>query len=166
MNITIEKASAKDAEALLELLKAIGSETENLSFGSEGLPFSITDEEQYLDALYNSSDGIMLLAKENEKIIASASLNRLPRRMSHRGELSISVLKDYWNQGIGKRLMSAIIEFAKENYFSIIELQVRSDNTAAIHLYEKFGFIKTGTHPYFFAIDGKAIPFDYMCLQI
>ena len=88
----------------------------------------------------NSIDNIMLLAKCDEKIVGCASLNRLPRRMNHRGDFAICVAKDYWNKGIGSQLMDKIISFARENDFKIIDLQVRSDNKNAIYLYEKCGF--------------------------
>ena len=68
--------------------------------------------------------------------------------------------------GIGSKLLSKIISFAKQNDFEIIDLQVRSDNLAAIHLYEKFGFQKLGSHPAFFKINDSYVPFDYMILNI
>ena len=37
MNILITKAMPEDAKKLLEYLKKIGGETDNLTFGSEGL---------------------------------------------------------------------------------------------------------------------------------
>ena len=165
MNIIINKALPEDSNALLEYLKQVGKETDNLSFGGEGLPFTIEDEAQHLAQLQISADDIMLLAKIDGKIIGNASLNRYPRRMSHRGELAITVLKEYWNKGIGSQLITKIIEFAKTNNFDIIDLQVRADNLAAIHLYKKFGFQKIGTHPAFFKIDNY-IPFDYMYLSL
>ena len=106
----------------------------------------------------------MILAKEDGKIIGNASLSRLPRRMKHRGDFSVSVLKVYWNKGIGALLLNEVIKFAKDNSFEIIDLQVRSDNVSAIHLYEKFGFKKIGTHPSFFKIDNAEISFDSMFL--
>lgn len=166
MNIIIEKARPEDAEGVLEYLKMVGSETDNLTFGAEGMPISVEDEAAYISQVENSAGSIMLLAKDNGKIIADAGLHRLPRRMSHRGDLGISVLKEYWNKGIGSRLLSEIIKFAKDNSIEIIDLQVRSDNAAAIHLYEKFGFKKIGTHPAFFKMGNEEIPFDYMCLHL
>lgn len=38
MSITITKAIPEDAEELLELLKIIGGETDNLTFGLKGFP--------------------------------------------------------------------------------------------------------------------------------
>ena len=149
MNIVIEKASCIDAEAILEYLKQAGCETDNLTFGAEGMPFTVEEEAAYIKQLENSCDGVMFVAKDNGRIVGDASLTRFPRRMKHRGDFGISVLKEYWNHGIGSQLLSEIINFAKENSFEVIDLQVRSDNSAAIYLYEKFGFQKIGTHNYF-----------------
>lgn len=166
MSITIEKAVKTDAAALLEFLKQVGAETENLTFGAEGLPLTVEVEASYITNVLNSKDNIQLVAKDNGKIIGDASLERMPRRMGHRGELGISVLKEYWNKGVGSRLMEAVIDFAKENDYDLIDLEVRSDNVQAIHLYEKYGFKKWGTHPSFFKIENKDIPFDSMYMRI
>ncbi len=166
MGITIKKATCEDAAEILQYLKQIGAETDNLSFGIEGLPFTVESEAAYISQIENSFDEIMLVAKENGKIVGNASLSRMPRRMKHRGDFSVSVLKEYWNKGIGSQLLLEIIKFAKENSFEVIDVQVRSDNLSAIHLYEKFGFKKIGTHPAFFKMGSEEISFDYMCLMI
>ena len=95
MGIIIEKAQPSDAEEILALLKQIGSETDNLTFGAEGLPLSVEDEQKYIAALENSDEGIMLLARCEGRIVGSASISRLPRRMSHRAEIGISIVKDF-----------------------------------------------------------------------
>ena len=166
MGIRIEKAVPSDAAKLLEYLKQVGGETDNLTFGPEGMPFSVEAEAEFISSMENSIDNIMLLAKSDDKIVGCANLNRLPRRMKHRGDFAISVAKDYWNKGIGSQLLDNIIAFAKENNFEIIDLQVRSDNKSAIHLYEKYGFKKIGEHPAFFKIDDEKIRFDFMYLAL
>lgn len=166
MDIIVEKALQTDAEAMIEYLKQIGAETDNNTFGKEGLPLTIEEEAECIQKAENSCDSIMLVAKANGRIIGDASLSRLPRRMSHRGEFGISVLKEYWNKGIGSRLLCEIIAFAKANSFEVIDLEVRCDNLPAIHLYQKFGFEKIGTHDYFFKIGNEKVPFDYMCLKL
>lgn len=166
MSIRIEKAVPSDAAMLLEYLKQVGGETDNLTFGPEGMPFSVEAEAMFISNIENSCDDIMLLAKCDDKIVGCASLNRLPRRMKHRGDFAVSVAKDYWNKGIGSQLLDNIIAFARENDFEIIDLQVRSDNKRAIHLYEKYGFQKIGGHPAFFKISDENISFDIMCLKL
>lgn len=166
MHIVIERASPADAEALIEYLKQAGGETDNLTFGAEGLPVSVEEEAGFLGQMEASGDDLFLVAKEDGKIVGTASLNRLPRRMCRRGDFSISVLKEYWNRGIGGQLMERVLEFARAHDFSIMDLQVRSDNASAIHLYKKFGFQKIGTHPAFFVVEGREIPFDFMYLRL
>lgn len=166
MGIVIERACPADAQAMLDYLRCIGGETENLTFGAEGLPLTAAEEAERIRLARHSRDELMLVARDGARIVGDASLSRLPRRMCHRGDLGISVLREYWNRGIATRLLHEVIAFAKENGFAVVELQVRSDNAAAIHLYEKFGFQKIGAHPAFFRIDGHDVPFDYMCLTI
>lgn len=55
-------------------------------------------------------------------------------------------------KGIGTMLMTSCIEFAKKKNAKLITLETAVPLKAAIHLYEKFGFIKTSeeyTHPVF-----------------
>ena len=165
MNIIIEKASPGDASNILEYLKLVGGETDYLTFGSEGMPFSAEAEESYI-AEIEKSDDLMLVAKDGDRIIGIASLNRMPRRMSHRGDFGLSVAKDYWGRGIGSRLTEEVILFAKENRYEIIDLEVRSDNLRAIKLYEKYGFRKIGSHPAFLQIAGDNISSDYMYMNL
>lgn len=168
MDILITKAMPEDAEELLALLRKIGSETDNLSFGAEGLPFSVEQERAFIKSLMESTSSVMLLAKKDGKIVGDASFTGNTReRMKHRGEIGISVLKEAWGQGIGRQLMEATIAFAKNTaHAEIISLEVRSDNIRAIRLYEKFGFEKIGTFKGFCKVDGKMIDFDLMNLYL
>ena len=43
MAIEIRKALKDDAEELLNLMKILGNETDNLTFGEEGLPFTVDE---------------------------------------------------------------------------------------------------------------------------
>ena len=87
----IVRAQAEDAAALLEYLKIIGGETDNLSFGPEGVPLSVEQEASYLGMQAQSTDHVQYLAKVDGQIIGTASLNRKPNRMRHRGEFGISL---------------------------------------------------------------------------
>ena len=166
VRVLIEKAVPADAAAMIEFFRQVGAESDNLSFGAEGLPIAPEAEAEYISGFQHSKDGVMLVARLQGRIIGNASLNRLPRRMSHRGEVAVCVLKEFWNKGIGGMLMENIIHFARENEFELIELQVRSDNSAAIHLYEKYGFERLCRHPAFFKIGNDYIDFDVMRLKI
>ena len=52
----IERARPEEAAELLDYLKIVGGETNNLSFGAEGVPLSLEAEQDYLRAQCGSTD--------------------------------------------------------------------------------------------------------------
>lgn len=166
MKVEIREARAADAEKVLAYSKAIGGETDNLTFGASGFPISVEQEADYLESVHDTDKCIHLLALIDGEIVGDGSLSVLPRRMSHRADLGIAVRRSHWNKGIGSMIMQKLIDYAKEHGIEIINLEVRSDNAGAIHLYQKHGFHKTGTTPAYFKIDGNYYDFDSMYLDL
>ena len=91
----IEEAKPADAENVLSYLKMIGGESDNLTFGAEGVPFSIEAEQSFIQSRLDSKKDVLYLVKCNGEIVGNGSINSLSGRMSHRAELGISVRKDY-----------------------------------------------------------------------
>lgn len=61
------------------------------------------------------------------------------------GEITnIAVHPDYRREGIGKRILSLLIDVCKEKDMSGITLEVRESNTAAKQLYQNEGFVCCG----------------------
>ncbi len=66
---------------------------------------------------------------------------------------NVAVDPSYRREGIASMLLSALIDFAKENGVISLTLEVRVSNAGAIALYRKFGFQDVGvrrkyyTHP-------------------
>ncbi len=165
-DVIIREACGDDAAKLLEYLKRIGGESDNLTFGAEGLPFSVEDEKRFIEGVAADEKSVMYVAVCDGEIIGNASLTSMPRRMSHRAELGISVVKSHWSKGIGSSLMTKIIDYARRNGIEVIDLNVRSDNTRAIALYEKFGFKRIGMHPKGKKINGEYVAIEYMYLEV
>lgn len=167
MKIEIREACAADAEKMILYNKKVGSETDFLSFGTDTFNISCDKEARFLERFRNSKKDLMLVAYDNEKIVANASIEgHRTQRYSHRAELSITVLKKYWGQGIGSSLMEKLIAFAEEIGYKSIYLEVRSDNERAINLYKKFGFVCAGVYKEYFKIDSKYYDADLMVLYI
>lgn len=168
MKIKIEKALPEDAVSILEYLKIVGGETDNLTFGAEGMAISVEAEIDYIASLIDSTQSVMYVAKRGNEIVGTASFSSMNReRLKHRGELAVSVKRAEWGKGIGSMLIDYIIDFAKNiAHAEIISLEVRSDNTRAIRLYEKYGFEKIGLFRGFFKINGAYVDFDLMNLYL
>ena len=63
----IECARPEEAAALLDYLKIIGRETDNLSFGAVGVPLSLEAEQDYLRSQCGSADNAQHFAKVDAK---------------------------------------------------------------------------------------------------
>ena len=166
--VEIRKAIASDAENILEYCKAIGAESDNLTFGAEGVSITPEEEQEYLESILHSNKQLYLVAVYHNEIVGTAVLSGFNKaRLSHRAEISISVKKEMWGNHIGTRLMEKIIDFAKNTAETeIISLEVRSDNERAIALYRKFGFEKIGTFNGYMKINGTDISCDIMRLKL
>ena len=74
---------------------------------------------------------------------------------------NFNVLNDYQNEGIGNTLLKRIMELSKGK--DNITLEVRCDNDKAIHLYEKYGFIKKAVRKnYYNGVDGLLMEMKLM----
>lgn len=163
MNITYRTAVPSDAAQLLDYLKTVGGETDNLTFGADGIPLSVEQEAALLERIASSPHSRFFLALDGEKIVGNACVDGSGNpRLRHRRNLAITVLRDYWGQGIGSGLMERMIAFARESGAELLTLEVRADNARAKALYRKFGFTTFGTFPRYFKINGQY--FDVECM--
>lgn len=159
-NLTIRAARPDDAQAILEYLIQVGGESDNLTFGHEGLGATLEEERAHLEGLAENPNSCVLLASVDETLISVGTLSSSKReRSKHYALLGISVLKAYWHQGIGRRMMQALMEFAQAAPDTrYIELEVRHDNQHALRLYERVGFVKMARFEAKMVVDG--IDFD------
>ena len=168
MNIIYREAEPSDAGKFLEYCKIVGSETDNLTFGAEGLPLTISQEADFIRKFAGNPGSIMIVAFDEGELIGTGAVSVVSgkTRFAHRREIAISVRKDYWGKGIGTGIMNVLMDFARKSGAEVLELEVRSDNEAAISLYKKFGFEKIGTNEKFFKINGEFFAADYMNLYL
>ena len=90
----IRKAAVSDAGNILEYRKAVGAETDNLTFGAEGISLTVEKEREYLKSFADSDKQLYLVAEENNEIVGTAVFSGFSKaRLSHRAEISISVKK-------------------------------------------------------------------------
>ena len=149
----IENARPEDAAAILEYLKIVGGETDNLNMGAEGIPIAVEVEEAFLRSMLDSSDDVMYAAKADGEIIGIANVSRLKRRMSHRASIGISVRQCAWHSGVGTALMKRIERAAEDAGARMLILETQSCNENAIAFYKKNGFEIVGFDLYAYSND-------------
>lgn len=77
---------------------------------------------------------------------------------------NIAVMPDYRRQGVGSRLLLALIDECKKKDIVSIMLEVRESNLNAISLYKKIGFNQVGIRKNFYQKPTEnAILMDYIC---
>lgn len=143
MDYTFRKPVPDDAQAMLDYLSAVGSETDNLTFDGSVL-MTLEEERTYL-ASCNKGRKFFMCAFDGDKCIATITSHASERpRLCHLGQVGVSVRKDYWGQGIATHLMQMLFDWARESGLSKLNLEVRADNERAISLYKKLGFVTEG----------------------
>ncbi|MDV6037873.1 GNAT family N-acetyltransferase [Bacillus sp. SM-B1] len=141
LTYTIRSAAETDAEQLSEIRVQIDGETENMDReAGEGFINKIgfqniikTDSEE--------SKNLFLVAEVHNRIVGFSRCEGANlKRLSHKVEFGVCILKEFWGYGMGKRLLQQSIHWADENQIKRISLQVLETNEKAIQLYKKLGF--------------------------
>jgi ribosomal-protein-alanine N-acetyltransferase len=69
--------------------------------------------------------------------------------------LNLAVHPDARSRKLGRRLVSHVIQMARENRARFITVEVRASNAVAHGLYESVGFKRVGMRPCYYASDGE-----------
>ena len=142
-------ATEKDAAEVLRSFKLTHAETDFLLTYPEENSFTEADEAKFLKAREESENEIEICAFVDGKLTGTAGIEAIggKEKIRHRAELGIAIEKAYWGRGIGKALMLACIECAKNAGYLQLELDVVADNASAVRLYESVGFREFGRNP-------------------
>ncbi|MFW5993917.1 MAG: GNAT family N-acetyltransferase [Halanaerobiaceae bacterium] len=143
--IKISNAGPDDAKELLNYMKQVFSETEFLLREPGEFEMTVKEEEEFLEKMNQSENNLFILARVDGRIVGSLGFTGSElNRYSHQGEFGMSVLREYWGNGIGSLLIETLINWAADNGITRISLRVDEDNERGIRLYEKFGFQQEG----------------------
>lgn len=86
-------------------------------------------------------DTLFLVAEEGEKILGYCGVVTV----QDEGDITnVAVEKNSQNQGIGEKLLEEMFQRTQKAGVCRLFLEVRAGNVAALHLYEKMGFVQMG----------------------
>lgn len=163
----ISKAVVEDANGIVDFLNTVGGETDFLTFGLNEFPISVEEEKAFIAECIEQEMCLMLVAKIHDEVISQLFLERSSvKRLRHVGTIAISVSKQHWGKSIGKKMILTALDWAKSQHISKLQLAVRSDNTSAIKLYEKLGFVTEGTMTRAVLINGAYFDNHLMGLEL
>ena len=100
---------------------------------------TLADRRKYIEKLDASQ--IAIVATIGDTLVGEAGLSPNKGRRAHSGSISIGVHDAWHRRGIGRALMTELLDLA-DNWLGLrrVELHVFADNHAAIALYRGFGF--------------------------
>lgn len=108
-------------------------------------------EKSFRDEMSNKL-AIYRVAKDNGKCIGYAGFWNVS---GEGGITNVAVLPEYRRQGIGSMLITEMIKTAETLKLDLLTLEVRKSNTAAQHLYSKFGFEIIGERKRYYSDNGE-----------
>jgi RimJ/RimL family protein N-acetyltransferase len=134
-NLTIRQAEVTDAKQLTSWWN------DGAVMAHAGFPNGLgTTEEEVVEGLGNGR----MVIEENDRLIGECNYRNVENGVA---EIGIKICEtDCQNRGVGRKVLSMLIEGLFRNSYSKIILDTNLMNTRAQHVYESLGFRKARTN--------------------
>ena len=141
--------AVEDAEELLDFLKTSAGETPFLLRTPGECTMTKEQEQIWISGVRSAPNKVAILCQVEGKIAGNCEIVFHTRmKLKHRASIGISLLREFWNLGIGTAMFQEMIRLAKAwPGITQMELEVMEGNRRAIHLYEKMGFRIVAARP-------------------
>ncbi len=135
---------------------------------AETEPTTVEQKRDWFDSHDCDAFPILVIETENEVVGWSSLSPYRPGRQALRytAEISYYVSKNHWRKGIGTRLVSDILAYAKSNGYQTLFGILLDSNEPSIRLLERFGFEHWGHLPNVAEIKGLKLGHVYMGKRI
>lgn len=165
----LRNGTEADAQAVFDNFQLTHSQTDYLFTYPDENSFDVAQEGKFLKEKAESANEIEILAIVDNTVVGTAGIDAVGTKykVRHRAEFGISVAKEFWGLGIGRALTEACIVCAKAAGYTQLELSVVAENTTAVSMYRKAGFVEYGRNPKgFLSRSGKYQELVYMRLDL
>lgn len=130
--VVIRKLKREDVKALAEMAKEC---------------FSVPWTAKAFAELVEDTNSRYLVAVVQEELVGCCGVTNA----FGDGDINIVMVAEaYRGQGIASRMLEELLCYGKELGIGDYTLEVRVSNAAAIHVYEKLGFVSEGIRPRFY----------------
>jgi ribosomal protein S18 acetylase RimI-like enzyme len=106
--------------------------------------FSLEQTHAFLKRIVDGSLPQVMAVVEDEVVGFCDILPNTGKGFTHVARLGMGVRLEWRRQGIGRRMLDACLSLSRRAGIEKVELEVFSDNVAAVRLYDSFGFGQEG----------------------
>lgn len=92
---------------------------------------------------------LWIVAEEAENVVGYIGSQSV---LGEADVMNVAVDPAYRRNGVGEKLVNALIDRLRGNGVHCLTLEVRASNDAAIRLYDKLGFVQVGRRPGYYSI--------------
>ena len=103
--------------------------------------FSVPFKEEDFSDIFESEISNVLVAKIGDKVVGYVSFTVI---IDECQIINFATKNEFKRQGVGKKVMEALLDYGKARGVTKYFLEVRQSNEGAISLYEKYGFVPVG----------------------
>jgi len=127
--------------------------------------------ERYFTGLMLVPERELFIGRLNGTIVGSAQLVRPPRNneaQAFGATLMHAFVAPYARgHGLARLMLRRVEDRGRALGYQVLNLDVRETQEAAIHLYERMGFVRWGEHPAYARVNGRTVRgfFYYKLLQ-
>jgi phosphinothricin acetyltransferase len=142
MDIKIRKATSADVPKILDIINySILHTTANYNYDIQTLE---VQQKWFEDKKANNFP--VIVAEVNENVIGFGSYGTFREKIGYQYtvEHSVYVEDEFTGKGIGKLLLSELIQLAKQQGFHVMIGAIDADNKGSIAFHKKFGFVENG----------------------
>jgi RimJ/RimL family protein N-acetyltransferase len=161
--VEIRRARESDAESIRAAVQAVAAEKRYLATVKG---FSLEETRAFLKRILEGNLPQVTAVAGDTVVGACDILPNSAAGFTHVARLGMWVRSEWRRQGIGRRLLDACLARARNSGIEKVELEVFSDNIAAIRLYESVGFNREGVKVRGRKLDGRYQDVILMALWI
>ena len=145
---TFRSPRKEDAAELLNYLRQTAEETDFVLRYPDEITMTLEQEETFIERINQSENNYMIICLVDGKHAGNCSMQfHDKRKVRHRGEVAIALMKEFWGMGIGTFMFEEMIRIARECGKTQLELGMVEGNERGLALYRKMGFREYGRLP-------------------
>ena len=140
--MSVRTAHVSDARAIAEIYNF---EVENSTATFDLVPRSLDDQRDWISARSGAFAAIVAVNPDSQ-VVGFAALSTYRDRAGYRTtvEDSVYVHRDYHRQGVGRLLLSSLLDLARESGFHTVIARIDSQSTGSLELHQSLGFERVG----------------------